>query len=78
MDARGLYQWVPAADDLAILRNLSPQEPAYVVEHDEQVIATCVLRDTLPAHWTPKADPGVNISTLTVARDSRGTASAQD
>ncbi len=31
------------------------QENAYVVEHDEQVIATCVLRDTLPAHWIPKA-----------------------
>lgn len=72
MNQRNLPQWVPGAHNSSIIENFIQQENACVVLYDGQVIATCVLRDMLPTHWTPKLQPVGYLSTLTVARAFAG------
>ncbi|HVU14420.1 MAG TPA: GNAT family N-acetyltransferase, partial [Phototrophicaceae bacterium] len=72
MDGRSLHQWVPGAHDPSLVEAMIARQTLYVHERDGRIVATCQLRDVLPAHWTIPHEPVGYISTLTVERASAG------
>lgn len=68
----GTAQWVPGAHDPNVITQIIADGTGYVVEHEEQIIATCRLTRALPPHWQNAFENVGYLGTLNVARESMG------